>query len=117
MSSPYETLPASTCDYRIFKQAAAYNGGKPMERVLGVEVLIPSDSNENTNSIANADINSVSLNSFLLNLLQNSLAFQTGLHSLLILFAQVHDWCKDKDSNVPLSASKNFSFNVYLSDM
>ena len=87
MSSPYETLPASTCDYRIFKQAAAYNGGKPMERVLGVEVLIPSDSNENTNSIANADINSVILNSFLLNLLQNSLVFLFSLlHALASFF-------------------------------
>ena len=112
MSSPYETLPDSTCDYGIFKQAAAYNGGKPMERVLGVEVLIPSDSNENTNSIANADINSVILNSFLLNLLQNSLASQTGLHNLFILLTKVPDGCRDKDFNLPLPALKNFNFNV-----
>jgi hypothetical protein len=53
-----------------------------MWRVSGAEVLTPSGSNEMTNSIAKADISSVILNSFPLNLLQNSLVFQTVLYNL-----------------------------------
>jgi len=34
------------------------------------------------------------------------LAFQTGSHNLLILLTQVHDWCRDKDINLPLPAPR-----------